>query len=94
MWRRSVRLAIGTFVVFLLIWVFGGGLGAVFTSTTRDDNGVVLIFGIITGVVAFALRWLTFLSSERQEAISEWCTLLAGRSAGCVNASYPFTTLS
>ncbi|HEV2782719.1 MAG TPA: hypothetical protein VGX25_25285 [Actinophytocola sp.] len=78
-WRRSLRSAVGTFVLFLIIWIFTGGLSGAFTSTQRDDSDALLIIGAVLAVIAFGLSWLLFLTSEKQEAISEWCTLLVGR---------------
>jgi hypothetical protein len=80
-WRRSFKLLTGTFIMSVLIWIFSGGLADSFTSTTRDDSYVVLIVGPIVGIVLFTISWIAFLDREMQEPISEWCTLLGGKSA-------------
>lgn len=35
-WRRSIRLAVGIFLLFLVIWVFTGGLG--FGGSSRSSR--------------------------------------------------------
>ncbi|ALG08382.1 hypothetical protein [Kibdelosporangium phytohabitans] len=80
-WRSSSRLAIGTFLLFTVIWIINGGLIGTTSRSSSDDEDVLLIMGIVFGVIAFIVRWALFLGSEKQEAISEWSTLLAGRAA-------------
>lgn len=82
-WRRSVRSAVGTLIFFLVLWLLNGGLGSVGPGgSSRDgDSGAFLIIGFVAALVVFALCWILFLTGEKQEAISEWCTLLAGRAA-------------
>ncbi|ONI86905.1 hypothetical protein ALI144C_09605 [Actinosynnema sp. ALI-1.44] len=79
--RSAIRLAIGTFVLFLAMWIFSGGFVATTTRSSSDDSAVILIVGLVLAVVVFIVRWAAFLSGEKQEAISEWCTLLAGKAA-------------
>jgi len=82
-WRRSIRLALGSFFVFVFIWVFTGGLAGVFHGDDWDENdsNPLLIVGIVLAVIVFVISWIVFLAGEKQEAISEWSTLLAGKAA-------------
>jgi len=79
-WRRSTRLAIATFVIFLVIGLFTGGLFGSGSSSSSGGGGVILI-GVLLAIGLFAGTWIAFLNSEKQEPISEWCTVLAGRAA-------------
>ncbi|MET0236423.1 MAG: hypothetical protein ABW224_17375 [Kibdelosporangium sp.] len=79
-WRQAIRSALGTFAIFLIIWLLNGGLG--FTSrSSKDDAEGIVVTGIFFAVVVFCACWVHFLTRDRQEPVSEWCTLLAGKSA-------------
>ncbi|PPK65679.1 hypothetical protein V5P93_005147 [Actinokineospora auranticolor] len=79
---RSVRVAVGTFLLFVLLWVVNGGV-----FSRGDDAETWLIVGAPVAFGAFVAYWLAFLTGEKQEAISEWCTLLAGK-AGAADSVY------
>lgn len=80
-WRRSIRLALGLFAVFLVIWLISGGMSTPFSSSSSvdDESSAILVAGMTVGIFAFVVTWVVFLVSEKQEAISEWCTLLADK---------------
>ncbi|GAA2978431.1 hypothetical protein [Actinokineospora diospyrosa] len=80
-WRRSIKLGLGTFLAFLAFQVVNGQFFGSSFSRRSDDGSTFLIVGLVLGVLVFATTWLVFLNSERQEAISEWYTLLPGKSA-------------
>ncbi|MBM7773868.1 hypothetical protein JOD54_004072 [Actinokineospora baliensis] len=80
-WRRSIKLTLGIFFVFLVIQIAHGQNFGVSLSRRGDDDFTFLLVGLVLGVFAFIVTWLVFLTSERQEAISEWYTLLPGKSA-------------
>jgi hypothetical protein len=72
-WRRSTKLAFGVFVVFFVLWIATG------FSDADDVHDAMLGTGIFITIIVFVVHWLIFLNREKQEAISEWYTLLGGR---------------
>jgi hypothetical protein len=87
-WRRSVTLAFKIFAVFFILWLITGGPGGVFTSSSRDDgSSTILQVGLFLSLGALLVYWIVFLLGEKQEAISEWCTLLVDK-AGAAESVY------
>ncbi|WP_018680629.1 hypothetical protein [Actinokineospora enzanensis] len=82
-WRRSVRLSITLLVVFILFWLFNGGLAGASSSrgssSSSGGGSTLLAIGFILAILAFVGTWVVFLFREQQEAVSEWCTVLAGK---------------
>ncbi|TCO47412.1 hypothetical protein [Actinocrispum wychmicini] len=84
-WWRSVKVALGTFVLFAFIWLGSGG--GPFARSAKDESSSVLVIGLLLGIALFAVTWIRFLRSEKKEAVGEWNTLLAGK-AGAADSVY------
>jgi hypothetical protein len=55
------------------------GINLVATVLSFANDGDGFVGGFFLSIIVCTAYWLVFLSREKSDAISEWCTLLAGR---------------